>query len=76
MAEQVKASDCRCCVCGERAVAFWPVVDPDIPSHPYCRQCLDREKLKAMVATFGDEKGREWFDAWNAGQEKNRSKRQ
>ena len=34
------------------------------------------EQVKAMVATFGDEKGREWFDAWNAGQEKNRRKRQ
>ena len=34
------------------------------------------EQVKAMVATFGDEKGREWFDAWNKGQRKNRRKRQ
>lgn len=61
----VKATDCACCVCGEQAVAFWPVIDPDIPSHPYCRKCLDKEKLRAMIAQFGDEKGRQWFNEWN-----------
>lgn len=24
------------------------VVDPDIPSHPYCRKCLDTAKIKAI----------------------------
>ena len=43
----IKASDCKCCECGAQAVAFWPVIDPDIPSQPYCRKCLD--KIKAAV---------------------------
>jgi hypothetical protein len=45
----VKASDCKCCECGEPAVAFWPVIDPDIPSYPYCRKCLDKAKAKLMM---------------------------
>ena len=48
MAEQVKATECKCCVCGKPAVAFWPVIDPDIPSHPYCRKCLDKTKSAVM----------------------------
>lgn len=43
----MKASECKCCICGKQAVAFWPVIDPDIPEHPYCRECLDKEKIKA-----------------------------
>ena len=66
MSKQTKASDCKCCVCGAQAVAFWPVIDPDIPSHPYCRKCLDKEKLKAMIGEFGEEQGTEFFNAWNA----------
>ena len=42
----MKASECKCVNCGKQAVAFWPVVDPDIPSYPYCRECLDREKME------------------------------
>ena len=45
----MKASDCKCCICGKQAVAFWPVIDPDIPSHPYCRKCLDKEKMKMIM---------------------------
>ena len=44
----IKASDCKCCVCGKQAVAFWPCIDPDIPSHPYCRRCLDRAKMQLL----------------------------
>ena len=40
-----KASDCKCCKCNRKAVAFWPVIDPDIPSNPYCRTCLDKAKF-------------------------------
>jgi len=40
MAETIQAKDCKCCVCGKPAVAFWPACDLDIPSHPYCRKCL------------------------------------
>lgn len=70
----MKASECKCCKCGKPAVAFWPVIDPDIPRHPYCRKCLDAEKLKAMIARFGDEKGRVFFDAWNADKRKEKKK--
>lgn len=44
----MKASECKCCVCGKQAVAFWPVCDPDIPSHPYCQGCLDKEKKELL----------------------------
>ena len=66
MSDMVKASDCKCIKCGQQAVAFWPVIDPDIPAHPYCRKCLDKEKLKAMIGAFGEEQGTEFFNAWNA----------
>lgn len=45
----VHAKDCKCVVCGKQAVAFWPCFDPDIPSHPYCRKCLDKEKAKLLI---------------------------
>lgn len=39
----MKASECKCVDCGKQAVAFWPVIDPDIPSHPYCRECWSED---------------------------------
>ena len=45
----MKASECKCCVCGKQAVALWPAFDPDIPSHPYCRECLDKAKMELMI---------------------------
>ncbi len=48
----VKASDFRCCVCGRQAAAFWPVIDPDIRSSPYCRQCLDKEKARLLMELY------------------------
>ena len=65
-----KASEYKCCKCSKPAVAFWPVFDPDIPQHPYCRKCLDAEKLKTMIAICGEEKGKVLFDAWNADKKK------
>lgn len=44
----IKASDCKCIECGKPAVAFWPCIDMDIPSHPYCRQCLTRQQIMAI----------------------------
>ena len=43
------AKDKKCCKCGEQAVAFFPVFDPDIPSYPYCRKCLDKVKLELLI---------------------------
>lgn len=45
----MKASDCKCCKCGKQAVAFWPVIDPDIPANAYCRECLDKAKTKLLL---------------------------
>ena len=53
---KINASDCKCCICGKQAVAFWPVIDPDIPSEPYCRECLDKQKTEAIAAIFGGDK--------------------
>ena len=58
----MKASECKCCVCGKQAIAFWPVIDPDIPSEPYCRECLDKAKLEALVKIYGEEEGKAIFE--------------
>ena len=44
------AKDYKCCECKtEQAVAFFPVCDPDIPSYPYCKKCLDKVKIKLLI---------------------------
>lgn len=48
----IKASECKCRKCGKQAVAFWPCIDPDIASHPYCRKCLNKAKGKLLVELF------------------------
>lgn len=50
IADTIKASDCKCCQCGKQAVCFWPVVDIDIRSYPYCRKCKDGQVLTLMMA--------------------------
>lgn len=45
----MKATKCKCIKCGQQAVAFWPIIDPDIPANPYCRKCLDKEKQKIII---------------------------
>lgn len=52
-----KASDCKCCKCGKQAVAFYPVVDPDIPSYPYCTDCLYDAMVSMAKAVWPDDKG-------------------
>lgn len=47
--KKIYAKDCKCCVCGKQAEVFWPVIDPDIPSHPYCRECVEKEKQELFV---------------------------
>lgn len=37
---------------GKPAVAFWPLIDPDIPEHPYCRRCLDKAKIEVLIKSF------------------------
>lgn len=45
----IHAKDCKCVVCGKQAEAFWPCLDPDIPAHPYCRECLGKEQAKLFI---------------------------
>ena len=49
----MKASECKCVECGKQAVAFWPIIDTDIPAHPYCRSCLDKAKAEVVAKAFG-----------------------
>lgn len=49
----MNASECKCIICGKQAVAFWPIIDPDIPAKPYCRKCLDKAKVKLLINVFG-----------------------
>lgn len=50
--DKINASDCQCIECGEQAVAFWPVIDIDIQSNPYCRECLDKAKSECFIKLF------------------------
>lgn len=59
----MKASECKCCVCGKQAVAFWPVIDPDIPANPYCRECLDKAKMETFLRLF-EHRTREEIEAF------------
>jgi len=48
--KQILAKDCFCCTCGKQAVCWWPIMDPDIPEHPYCRKCVDEAKMRVIIA--------------------------
>ncbi len=49
----VKASDCKCSKCKtKQAIAFWPIVDIDIRPHPYCRECLEAERIKLLMTLY------------------------
>ena len=53
----MEAKDCRCCMCDKQAVAFYPVVDPDIPSHPYCADHLEEAMIGVAKAVWKEDKG-------------------
>lgn len=36
--KMINTFECKCS-CGAQAVCFWPCIDPDIKSYPYCDQC-------------------------------------
>lgn len=44
----IHAKDKKCCECKEKAVAFFPVVDPDIPAYPFCQKHLDKAKISLI----------------------------
>lgn len=70
----MKAEDCKCILCGKQAVAFWPVIDPDIPSDPYCRECLDKTKMRTLIDTFKMTKGEARAFVKEAGKSKQESR--
>ncbi len=47
----IQASDQECSEkkCKEKAVAFLPMVDPDIKAYPYCQKHLDKARLSLMI---------------------------
>lgn len=55
MDKKVKASDYKCCVCGKQAEVFYPVCDPDIPAHPYCKNCAEKAHRELLIKLFGQD---------------------
>ena len=53
----MEAKDSKCCVCGKQAVAFYPVIDPDIPSYPYCADHLEQAMIDTAKFVWPDDKG-------------------
>ena len=43
------AKDYKCSDCGKQAEVFFPCVDPDIPSYPYCKKCANERKMKLIM---------------------------
>ncbi len=42
----------KCIKCGDKATVYFPVVDIDIKSDPYCDKCVEEERLKLMIAIY------------------------
>lgn len=57
MSAIVKATDCKCIICGKQAVTFYPVIDPDIPSYPYCPACLEKAMIEMAKVVWKDNEG-------------------
>ena len=53
----MEAKDDKCCICGKQAVAYYPHVDPDIPSHPYCADHLEEAMIDMAKAVWKDDRG-------------------
>ena len=53
----MEAKDDKCCVCGQQAVAYYPCVDPDIPSYPYCAEHLENAMIDMAKTVWKDDKG-------------------
>lgn len=56
MCKKVFAKEDKCCVCGKQAVAYYPCVDPDIPSYPYCADHLEQAMIDMAKAIWKDDK--------------------
>lgn len=51
--KKIKASDYKCCVCGKQAEVWYPIIDPDIPPHPYCRNCAEKANRELLIKLLG-----------------------
>ena len=59
MSKTIHAKDLKCCKCKKaQTVAFWPCIDPDIQSHPYCKKCLDKVQTDLILALYKQDE--EW----------------
>lgn len=67
----IQASECKCCVCGKQAYAFWPVIDPDIPSHPYCEKCLHEQQMKVIIGVMGEKEGKKAYRQYQMDKKRN-----
>lgn len=54
--KKIKASNYKCVECGKQAEVFYPVYDPDIPFHPYCRKCAEKAHKELLFRLFGEKK--------------------
>ena len=43
------AKDYKCISCGKQAEVWYPVIDPDIPCYPYCKECALKERNKLII---------------------------
>ena len=68
----MEAKDCKCCVCGKQAVAFYPCIDPDIPSNPYCADHLEEAMIGVAKAVWEDDKGMQTVAIYQAKQRANK----
>lgn len=68
MTKPMEAKDCKCCECGKPAVAFYPCIDPDIPSHPYCPDCLYKAMVSMAEAVWKDDEDMQLIAKYQAKQ--------
>ena len=47
--QAIHASDFKCVECGKQAEVLFPVMDPDIPSYPYCKKCADKAQRELFI---------------------------
>ena len=68
----MEEKNCKCCMCDKQAVAFYPVVDPDIPSNPYCADHLEEAMIDVAKAVWKDDKGMQAVAIYQAKQAANK----
>lgn len=47
----IYAKDFKCSYegCDKQSSVFFPCIDPDIPSHPYCREHADKLQMELLI---------------------------